>query len=574
MTNYITSVGVQHFSVTIGTGKTTGTVTINAVGANALIIYDGFNPTTTNNPAIGFARITLTNSTTITATRNTSDATNTISITGCIIDATSNLITSIQFGTVSIANTASSGTASISAVTNTNAATQLLGWSSDNTTYSGVNEQPVISLSGTTVTATRTGTGGNLTVGFCIIEFTGAALNQSVQNVSATSSASVTSYTATITSVVTTNSILIYAGSNIATSTTNMSQILQSGSLTNGTTVTISVSSAVANAKTYNCTVVEFISGLLNSSVQRGTTAITAGNGSNTSTITSVVKNNSLLSYLGFTTNNTTARIDLSAESVLTNNTTVTISRFATTGATTTGSWEVAEFKAAVSFNDSLTETVTSSDSVTGTSNDKASLTESSSATDSYLSSIIGIFSISESLSTSDSYSGGKITSDSLTESSSATDLINGSITINGSMTEIILSSDNFSGVSSINVSLTELSSANDNYVDSGSQPVNIAIQPQTGSGDDRRKKYLKWLEKNKNRRNKKYNKPKIPEKFNIPSFPNLPILEEKEDKIIELPIFNEKLARDIAERVILKAKEDESLRIEEDEDEIFIMMG
>lgn len=341
MTNYITSVGVQHFSITINSGGTTATATINAVGSGAFILFGGMNPSVASAANEAFAWITLTNSTTITATRNTGTA-GSIIITGCIIDGTSNLITSVQYGTVTITGT-TTGSSSISAVTNANTAIHLLGWSSSNTASTPSAENPRLSLSGTTVTATRDDTTGNLVVGFVVIEFNGSVLNQSVQNVAAVSTGNVSTYTATILSTVLNKSLVIYAGSS-APDAGNIARVLQYGRLTNTTTITAICSLASVLVKNYNCSVVEFVSGVLNSNMQRAITTLTAV-ASNTSTVSSVTKSNSALSWLGNSTDTTAASsLNISyGESVLTNNTTVTVSKNGATG-NITGSWEVAEF--------------------------------------------------------------------------------------------------------------------------------------------------------------------------------------------------------------------------------------
>ena len=141
---------------------------------------------------------------------------------------------------------------------------------------------------------------------FVVIEFQGSALNQNVQNIAATSSSSVTSYTAAVTSVVTNNALSIYAGSNIATVTTNVAEIKQYGTLTSSTVFTVHVNTGVADAKKYNCSIVEFASGVLNSAIQRGTTTLTAAT-SNTAALTTISFANSAVSWLGNTTTSTTA---------------------------------------------------------------------------------------------------------------------------------------------------------------------------------------------------------------------------------------------------------------------------
>ena len=310
MTNYITAQGVQTFSITIAAGNTTGTAMVNAVGSGAFICWGGQNPSVSNNPSEDFAYLALTNSTTITATRNTGTA-GTIVITGCIVDGdTTNLIKSVQYGTVTIANTASTGTASINAVTNNNTAIHFLGSSSSNSTLSNINEYARLSLSGTTVTATRPGTTGTLVVGFVAIEFQAGCLAQTVQNVSATSSSSVTSWAATITSVTANNSITFFSGHTIATSTTNPAQFKMRGAITGATTLTAYANTGAAYAKAYNCCIVSFNAGVLNSAVQRGTTTLT-GVASNTTTLgTTVVEANTLLSWQGNTSTSTTAVLD------------------------------------------------------------------------------------------------------------------------------------------------------------------------------------------------------------------------------------------------------------------------
>lgn len=310
-TNYTTAAGVQNFSITISGASTTGTATINSVGSGAFILAGGVNPSTANNPARDFAYLTKTSATVVTATRNSS--TGTVVVNGCIIDGdTANLIKSVQYGTVTIAAAASSGTATVSAVTNANAAVHLTGWSSANTTYSAGQENPILTFSGTTVTATIAvgASGAGIVVGFVVIEFQGSALNQSVQNVAATHTGSTTSYTATFTSVVLANAITIYAGSSASVPTTDFAEIKQNGALTAVNTLTVDVNTGVAlNILNYNCSVVEFVSGVLNSAVQRNTTTLT-GVTSATSTLTTVNGTYSGLSWLANTSNTTATDIN------------------------------------------------------------------------------------------------------------------------------------------------------------------------------------------------------------------------------------------------------------------------
>lgn len=68
---------VQYGSITIGTGSTSNTATITAVRTDkALLVYLGgtVSGSGTGNTDIALSRVTLTNSTTVTATRGESDA--------------------------------------------------------------------------------------------------------------------------------------------------------------------------------------------------------------------------------------------------------------------------------------------------------------------------------------------------------------------------------------------------------------------------------------------------------------------------------------------------------------------
>lgn len=347
MTNYLTSQGVQSFAITIGSGSTTATATINSVGSGAFILFNGINPSISSNPSESFASVTLTNSTTVTATRNTGTA-GTITVYGCVIDGdTTNLISRIQFVSGTIANGNKNNFISITSVPSAQTAIHYLGHTSANTLFATENELfHVIPLSGgsfyTGFEVARIGNVGTVVVSFVVITFVAGALNSNVQLINATTSSSVTSYTASISSVTRANALLIFAGQD-TTGTPALSEALQYGTLTSSTQITISLNTASSNIKRYDCYVVEFVSGVLNSAIQRSTTTLT-GVSSNTSTITSVTPTSTALNWLGESTSGTGSDTAEGAAS-LTNSTTVTVSRNSSTG-NLTGSWEVVEFVA------------------------------------------------------------------------------------------------------------------------------------------------------------------------------------------------------------------------------------
>lgn len=171
-----------------------------------------------------------------------------------------------------------------------------------------------------------------------------------------------------------------------------------------------------------------------------------------------------------------------------------------------------------------LTETVTSSDTETGKASDTVSLTETTTSSDSYAvgkitsnpltetitssdSEIINATDVglaTETVTSSDSESGVTnnkptlsetiISSDSeitlaiavtiLTESSTASDAENGLATFSNGMTETIVSSDNQVGVANDNVALSESETSSDSYVLVGNQIYNNSITESLTSSD------------------------------------------------------------------------------------------
>jgi hypothetical protein len=341
MTAALTSVGIQQVSITIANGSATGTATITAVGSGAHIIYQGETTTDSTTAVSSLARIELTSSTTVTATRNTA-STDTITINAVIIDGdTTNLIKTVQSGTITIASGSTSATASISAVTNNNTATAWLGESS--TTAANINRQCTnISLSVTTVTASRGVSTGAVTAGFCAIEYQGSALNSATQNVSIALSSG-TSATAAITSVTTANTLLINGGFISSANSANEARTFQRLSLTNATTVTSNINAAVTSGTdTSKCVVVEFVSAILAQNIQRGTITITAGT-SNPATITSSPTTETVCNWLNNDANPTSYTMAGSyCRITQTNATTLTMSL--NTSGTSIGSYEVADF--------------------------------------------------------------------------------------------------------------------------------------------------------------------------------------------------------------------------------------
>jgi len=339
-TSYVNS--VQQVAITIGSGTTSASATINAVGSGAFIVWQGWTTNqTTSNGSVEDTRIELTNSTTVTAYRNTS-STNTVTVNAVIIDGnTINLVKSVQNGTVTIAS-GSSGTVSISAVTNANTAIFHLGSTSNETTGNELgNNQTVLSLSGTTLTSTRGGSGApnTVTTGFCVVEFYGSALNSSIQNFAYNATINATSDTKSITSVNVNNTILAWGGMATPSGGTTTSRLI--AQLTNSTTITLAWNTSGSYQRLCNLCVIEFAAGVLKSSIKRGTISLSNAT-SNTATISAVNPSYSFANWLNNTGSASGTQDIIYYRQTLTNGTTITDT--VNTASTGMGSYEVAEF--------------------------------------------------------------------------------------------------------------------------------------------------------------------------------------------------------------------------------------
>ncbi len=148
-------------------------------------------------------------------------------------------------------------------------------------------------------------------------------------------------------------------------------------------------------------------------------------------------------------------------------------------------------------YNNSLSETITSSDSESAVATDTISLSEASTSSDTSSVFSSDVITLSETETSSDSYIIGSVYLNSLSETITSSDAENGLVTMADGTTETILSVDQYLPTAIDNVTDTESLAANDNYSITGGTPAIVTI-PTTGSGDDPWKKYLKWLEKKK----------------------------------------------------------------------------
>lgn len=340
---YTTS--IQQVSITIADGSASNTATITSVDTSkAFIIVQGYSYNSTNEvPAQNLVRVTLTNSTTITATRNTAGSSNAVTVNLVIIDATSSLVSSVQYGTIS-GTAATSGTATITSVSTSRSAVFFLG---NTTTSTGAATSPTrharVTLTDSTTVTANVSASSTWTASFVVVEFQSAVIQSRQQVADAYTTANSTD-TKTISAVTMANTMIAWGGFTAASDRTDFCcYTLQ---LTSTTNINLVRNGTNTVSRQPNYTVIEFVSGVLNSSVQRGLITLSSAS-SNTATISSVTTSVSIANYTGFNGNEggNFDKNDRRGKMVLTNSTTVTVDKqTAGTGIWATG-YEIIEFE-------------------------------------------------------------------------------------------------------------------------------------------------------------------------------------------------------------------------------------
>lgn len=342
--SYLTAVGIQQVSITIPSGATSATATITAVGSGAFIAFQGCYGSDSANLDDTMVRVELTNNTTVTAYRGVAGTSQTATANATVVDGDpTNLVKSVQTGTISLTISQTSNTASISAVTNSNAVAIYLGQTdtTPNTIYNRADTS--VALSGSVVTAQKASSGNATTAGYCIPEFQPGVLNSAVQNVAYSATKNAASDTVAVTAVNTANTWLAYGGQRTA-NTTSPAQTFMYGQLTSGTVVTIAWNTSGNLPRAFNCCVAEFASGVLAQAVQRGTLSLASAASAN-ATITSSSPATTLCNFLGNSSNLTTANTSLGRYTLTQPGaTSITLQAFG--AATGTASYEAIQFTA------------------------------------------------------------------------------------------------------------------------------------------------------------------------------------------------------------------------------------
>jgi len=338
---------VQYVAVTIAANQTTGTATITSVDtAKTAMTLNGW---TTSGGSIDLKtqipRVTLTDATTITATRNTSHATTTVTAYVCVMEFKAAAVTSVQYGTTAFISTDTSLTPSITSVDTSRAA---LFWTGFDTSGGGIGNTNFWRgriASATTLQWDKNTAGNAGTISWCVVEFASGVTN-SIQQVSGTSAVAAADTDVTITSVNTENCLCLWNGLTTGIGSIIWGDIAHFGFLQSATNFRFSRYGSVSTTtRTMNATVIEFASGVVRSR-QTSQPTLSSGTASLNSTVTSVNGLFSALSMCGFA-NDATGGVNSSRVFIgsrLVNPTTITTSRDSSTSQESKTALELLEF--------------------------------------------------------------------------------------------------------------------------------------------------------------------------------------------------------------------------------------
>ena len=290
---------IQTFSITIAAGATSGTATISSVDTTkAYLPYGGYETSNTaENASEILPRSELTNATTVTAYRNTSDAVFVTTVKGTVVEFVSGAVQSTARGTITVTGT--SATATISSVTTGNSVTSFLGSTSDAT--DAVHTDTLVRAdltNATTVTATQAGPGNDTVTGYTVLEFVSGVLNSSTQTYSITIADTTSSGTATISAVTLAQTAMVHGGRS--RTGVWLPATLGYAQITDTTTVT-HTRTGTTNVTVLNGTVVEYKTASI-TGVDRGTNTIAALATTQDSTIGAVTAAQTYVSQHGDTT--------------------------------------------------------------------------------------------------------------------------------------------------------------------------------------------------------------------------------------------------------------------------------
>lgn len=336
---------IQAYSVTIAATATSGTYTISSVDTSRSHIWPGGqtaqNTFASSTSSVG--RAELTDATTVTAYRNTSHATNSITLIGFVVQWNSGVTASVQQGTITLTSSDTSATATISSITTTNSAVHFLGSTSDSSSIDHDKVKGRLDISSTTAVRFRRATStDSLTGGFVAVQFASGILNSSTQQFAITGSA--TESTTTISGITLAQTCIFDGGISRGEANDSCDRLSYCW-IKDTTTVATTQTSTTGADPIKQGTVVEFKSTDV-VGVDRGTNTIAVDATTQDSTIGSVNTAKTVVSWLGYTASGSLSNPSREWTTVaLQSATAVRNARnTASSSITITDSWEALEF--------------------------------------------------------------------------------------------------------------------------------------------------------------------------------------------------------------------------------------
>lgn len=160
---------IERYTITIPTGATSQTASITTVDdTRTRLWFSGFSCSGDVKADKFFPRWELTDASTITVFRNTSDATHTVTVELTVVQYTSGVITKMRRNTISMANTVASATQAITSVSTTMFDITWCGQTTDYTTDNSWNsvQSRMAQDSATQLSVSRFGSSGAVVVGY------------------------------------------------------------------------------------------------------------------------------------------------------------------------------------------------------------------------------------------------------------------------------------------------------------------------------------------------------------------------------------------------------------------------
>ncbi len=335
---------IQEFSITITAGNLSNTATLTAFNTSRSVQLHSGEVTNAASAALNSrvrTRLTITNGTTITATRTNSN--DDVTVYGVLWELKAAACVSAQTGNIALGSGVTSNTATVSSVSTSNA---FLVWAGCDTTSTGNTMTRVLTsielTNATTITATRNnGTSSTNNISYALLELTPGII-KSIQKIAATQATSGTTLDATISAVTTANTVVFWNGMTTALGTGDSESSAYYQQLQSTTNVRFTRTGTSTTTRTLYATVVEFNTGYVKTK-EAAAPAFTASDTQIDTGGATVVASKTLISFGGRAPGSLLAP-DSGTCAIYSTSTSNTRARRNTASGTLTGAYERLEF--------------------------------------------------------------------------------------------------------------------------------------------------------------------------------------------------------------------------------------